>query len=316
MSMAHQTEHSVSRRHDARRPRYGVVLMEAVAVAAGEAPTHRPRTASPVLTDWFLTWAEGLDDAGHEQLGRYVAPLSTSRGTTDQEISRQWLTVEWVLGCALHLCLDSIGAGDHARAIRAVSPVRTPRALAAVSPLVTAAARTAEEAHESWWRASAGLAQPEVLDAWARPAWRPGLADRDPQRAATWGGLADGTREAAAAGRSLLAPATAALGFNRREGGTCVSALNAAAEAFADGVAAIAWSGTHRLVTADQWSWDCSADQAWEAGRVAACSALAPFRSELERTAHDLVARLLLVTRPDPASAPTWRRAAASSWPS
>jgi hypothetical protein len=117
----------------------------------------------------------------------------------------------------------------------------------------------------------------------------------DAVRVAAWAGLAEGTRAVNTAARALLSPAAAAVGYTH-PGTRPLAAWRAAENAFRDGVAAIGWAGTHRLVTGPDWSWETPDDHARRAGYASAGTALTPLYRALTGSAHDLVAGLVALT--------------------
>ncbi|HET6954880.1 MAG TPA: hypothetical protein VFI47_31250, partial [Acidimicrobiales bacterium] len=161
-----------------------------------------------------MVWNDILRDEARQELVAYVQPLVRSRGTTDEEVERQWLVLEWVLTSAVPTCLGAVGLAEHAGRLARLRRVRSPRELASVAPAAEAAAGAAQEAHEAGWRSVADLAQPETPRTRNRPPWRPAGGDVDPHRVAAWGGLADGTRAAVQVTSGALRPATSALGYD------------------------------------------------------------------------------------------------------
>lgn len=166
-------------------------MMGAVASLAGEAPSRRPRCVSPILAAWFLAWADALGGEAGRQLAPYVEPLALSRGTPEDEVARQWLIVEWLLGATLPACLDEAGVPDIACDLLSSSAVRSPRDLLAAASLVEEATRGARDAHDGWRRATASLSGAQGPFLANRPPWRASPAEIRPEDSACWQGLCE-----------------------------------------------------------------------------------------------------------------------------
>lgn len=283
-------------------------MMSAVASLAGDAPSRRPRCASPVITEWFLAWADALGSDAGRQLAPYVQPLALSRGTPEDEVARQWLIVEWLLGTTLPTCLDEAGARDIASGLVSSSAVRSQRELVATASLVEEATRAARHAHDGWRQAAASLSGATVPHVQNRPPWRASPSEIRPEHSASWQGLCDGIRAAVHPVRALVVPAAAALGLGRPDASRIPDALRSAPVAVSDCLFAVAWSGCYRRLTSGAWSWDVPPSEASHAAEAAARRALRRVHARLDRYAHDLAAQLLAVT--------TARRPLASAWAS
>jgi hypothetical protein len=76
-------------------------LASLVVAAAGEPGSRLPRLVSPVLLDWFTAWGTVLGEEDRRGLARYVQPLARSWGSTDVELYRQWLVLDWAFTVAV-----------------------------------------------------------------------------------------------------------------------------------------------------------------------------------------------------------------------
>lgn len=271
-------------------------MMGAVAALAGEPPSRRPRCTSPVLTDWFLAWADALGDDAGRQLAPYVEPLARSRGSAGDEAARQWLVAGWLLGAALPACLDAAGAGDVARDLSSSSAVRSARELAAVASLVEEAARAARQAHDGWRQAAAALSGGGGLrPAVNRPPWRATASVLGEPSTAAWRAVGDGVRLAVAPVGGLIVPAEAALGIGSHGGAQVPIAIRATPAVVADCLLAVGWSGCYRHLAAGGRSWDLPPREAHHEAAVAATRALGPLHVVLGQQAHEVAGRMLRV---------------------
>lgn len=274
----------------------GTQMMEAVAALGGEQRSRRPGCASPVLTEWFLAWADVLGDDAGRQLAPYVEPLARSRGSAAVEAARQWLVAEWLLGATLPACLDAAGAGDVARDLAQSSAVRSARDLAAVASFVEEAARAARHAHDSWRQATAALSGGARRRALNQPPWRTTTAHAGEPRSTTWHALSDGVRAAVEPVRGLVTPAEAALGIGAPARPHVPTALRTTPAVITDCLLAVAWSGCYRRLTTSPWSWNTASHEAQRVGASAATRALQPLHITLGRHTHEIARRTLTLT--------------------
>ena len=255
--------------------------------------------ASPVLAEWFLGWDESFGRQDPDGLWRYAQRLVGSLGTTDQEVKRQWLVLDWMVRLASPIWLRAANLDQEADGLEASRQVTDRRAMGEASEAALEAARAAQDAHEQAWSYVARLAQPDVSPAGGRPPWRPAAGNTDPRRVQAWGGLADGTRSAIPQVRRLVRPACRAVGFDPLEPGDAPVTWQALARAIGEAAGVIAWSATQRLVSAPSWSWHTPADDAWRAAHAAAGASLRPVEDAFVASAHVLVEEMFRVTEED-----------------
>lgn len=253
--------------------------------------------ASPVLAEWFLGWDEsfGRQDPG----GLYAQRLVGSLGTTDQEVRRQWLVLDWIVRAATPIWLRAAGLSQEADRLEASRPVMDRRAMGEAGEAAYQAARAAQDTHEQAWSYVARLAQPDVRPAGGRPPWRPAAGNTDPRRVQAWGGLADGTRSAIPRVRRLIRPACRAVGFDPLKRGDAPVTWQALTRAIGEAAGVIAWSATQRSVSAPTWSWHTPTDDAWRKAHAAASAYLRPVEDEFVASAHPLVEEMFRVTEED-----------------
>lgn len=255
------------------------------------------RTAtSPVLAEWFLGWDESFGREDPDAVRRYAQRLVGSLGTVDQEVRRQWLVLDWMVGVAAPLWLRTAGLGEHADRLGACRPVTDRQAMSDAGEVVSAAARAAQDVHEHVWSHVAHLAQPDARSDAGRPLWRPALGDTDPRRVHAWGGLAGGVRSAIPPVHRFVRPACRALGYDPLTIAEVPVVWQALTRAIDEASAAIAWSATQRLVSEPAWSWHAPVDDAWLLAHAAAGAALRQVDGAFVASAHSLVDLLLQVT--------------------
>jgi hypothetical protein len=268
-------------------------VMEAVAHLTGEPCTSHPRCASPVLAEWFIAWNDALRGEQRKALRRYVPRLVGSRGTTDEEVARQWLIADWFIRCAAPMWLNAAGLSDHAAQLARQPAITDVRSLAATADHVAAAATAAAAAHEQAWSSVALLAQPDsTIEPSQRPPWRPAPGDTDPRRVDTWSALADATRSTVASACTFVRVAAQAIGYLS----VAPPTWQATATGVGDAAGRVAWSAERALVTAPTWSWKTPPALVRQAGEEVARSALKPVQTTCWTSAVALVERMLAIT--------------------
>jgi hypothetical protein len=258
----------------------GFSAMEAVAFAAGEAWSDRPRCASPTITDWMIAWNDGLDDHQRQHLRRYIWRLVGSRGTRAQERERRWMAADWLVRWYAPGWLAAAGLRDQAMSLAGLRPLRCPRDVAAVWPIVAPAARAARSARDAAWRSAAAVV----------PAHDWGTAG------AVWGAIADATWGAAGSAARAVVWSTADPGG---PGSARPPVWDAVSDAAADAAGVIAWEAVRdaaRAVTMSSASGRVADDDVWPLVWETACAALMPTSTALQASAHDMVDRMLAIT--------------------
>lgn len=203
-------------------PGKGFSAMEAVAFAAGEAWSERPRCASPAISEWMVAWNDGLDDISRQSLRRYIWRLVGSRGTRADERMRQWMAADWLLRWYAPGWLTAAGLRGHATRLTRLSPVRCEADVIKAWPVVRAASRAARAERDMAWRSAAAVV--------AAHDW--GTAG------AVWAAIADATWGAAgSAARAVVWSSADPTAPGRVE----VPMWDAACDAAADAAGALAW---------------------------------------------------------------------------
>ena len=287
----------------------GACVMEAVAYVAGEPWTDRPACACPVISAFMRAWNDDLPtDADRDRLLRPLIPrLAGSRATPEVETCRAWLAVDWLVRtCAptwLALTKDLEG---HAHALRGLPALVSADVVQEHHSTITAA----------WDAARVAAASPAARDAAARVA-------------AASTAAASTAASTAAASTAAAWDAAAAAGATTRAaaGATARAAAEAAARAAAwDAAWAAAWDAARAAARDAAWAaardaardaaWAAAVnaavnaaraaigdaaraaarDAAWAAIGDAARAALQPTVATLQRSALDLVDRMLAET--------------------
>ena len=287
----------------------GACVMEAVAYVAGEPWTDRPACACPVLGAFMRAWNDDLPtDADRDRLLRPLIPrLAGSRATPEVETCRAWLAVDWLVRtCAptwLALTKDLEG---HAHALRGLPALVSADVVQEHHSTITAA----------WDAARAAAASPAARDAAARVAAASTAAASTAastaaaSTAAAWdAAAAAGATTRAAAGATARAAAEAAA--RAAAGAAARAAAGAAAEAAAVNAAwaaaraaagdAARAAAVNAAVNAARAAIGDAAraaavNAAWAAIGDAARAALQPTVATLQRSALDLVDRMLAET--------------------
>jgi hypothetical protein len=261
-------------------PGSGFSAMEAVAFAAGEAWSERPRCASPTLTEWMIAWNDGLDDGTRQELRRYIWRLVGSRGAPADERSRRWMAADWLVRWYAPGWLASAGLRRAAAQLASLPPLRCDRDVMACWASVREAANAARVERDRAWRSAAGIV----------PAHDWGTAG------AVWGAIADATWGAAGSAARAVVWSTA---DRAGPGNAGADVWDAVSDAAADAAGVIAWVAVRdaaRAAVAASVHGHLLDDEVWTLAWQAACAALAPTGQSLQWAAHDLIERMLAVT--------------------
>jgi hypothetical protein len=154
-------------------------VMEAVAYVAGEKWSDHPQCASPLLTDFCVSWNDAMNDEDRQILKPFIPRLVNTRASAAVEMQRSWMALDWY-------CRVSAPAW-----LRLARLVKEAEAIEATAPIVdTKSARAAQSALDSARSAAAA--------AWDA-AWDAAAAARAAARAAAWDAARAAARDAAAA---------------------------------------------------------------------------------------------------------------------
>ena len=214
-------------------PGKGFSAMEAVAFAAGEAWSERPRCASQAITEWMIAWNDGLDDAARQSLRRYIWRLVKSRGTRADERTRQWMAADWLVRWYTPAWLAAAGMRGHASRLTQLPPVRCEGDVVKVWPTVRAASRAARVERDMAWRSAASVV--------AAHDW--GTAG------AVWSAIADATWGAAGSAARAVVWSTADPAAPCR---VEAPIWDAACDAAADAAGAVAWVAVRDAARSEQ----------------------------------------------------------------
>lgn len=309
-------------------PNTGYTIMQAIAITAGAPSNEPPASVSPVLATWLAAWADSLRHDARQDLRRYIWPAGHSRGTAEQEATRQWLSRDWFVRVRTAIWLHA--AGMHAETSELASsplpyepPISSgatrhrsdwlmrPRPAGWIEQSLAAPAGN-EGARQSLGdeaRAVATIAMASGASARScETAWRTVVSVLgDPSRAQhdeRWWAIADATWPTAhAAARHLLHAAAGAArldagrGLLRRPDGHPRTAFDAACDIVTNAAGAVAWTAVARTARPDAPIWQTTPQNAWTMANATASQATSHVREDLNRSAHQLVDQLLATTR-------------------
>lgn len=249
-----------------------------------------------MLAEWFLGWHESFGHREPDGLWWYARRLVGSLGTTDQEVRRQWLVLDWAVRVATPIWLAAVGLGGHADRLRACRPLDARQAMGEAAPVAQEAALAAQVAHESACECVARLSEPDLMPAGGGLSLRRAPSGVHPRRARAWVALSEGTHSAIPTLARLVRPASRAVGYDPREPADAPAVWRAITHAIAEAAGGIAWRATQRVVTAPDWSWDALAGDAWRMAHEAASESMCEVEDAFAASADDLVEEMFLVT--------------------
>ncbi len=165
----------------------GACLLEAVAYVAGEPWSDHPDCASPILGAFLRSWNDSLDDGTRQTLKPYIPRLVGSRGTAEQEDTRGWMAVDWLVRTHTTAWLRLAGLTGQADHLAGLPEFKAGMDFAPLKPTlesVRSDARSAQvAAGAAAWAAAGDAARDAAWDAaWAAAQ----AAARAAARAATW----------------------------------------------------------------------------------------------------------------------------------
>ena len=230
-------------------------VMEAVAYIAGESWSDRPVCASPSISGFLRKWNDGMNDEDRQILKSLVPKLIGTRGSDALEQRRYMMAFDWTIRTQVPEFLDAVSLHREAAALRDLSEF-------------------------------ADLAQLNDVPALS--------AAESAARSAAWS-AADSVSESAAWSEARSAALSAAS-----------SAAESAARSAAESVASsAAWSAAESAAESAAWSaarsaalsaaWSAASSAAESAAWSAASSALRPVVEQLQKSALDLVERMIAV---------------------
>lgn len=249
-----------------------------------------------MLAEWFLGWHQSFGDSERDGLGWHARRLIGSLGTTDQEVRRQWLVLDWAIRVATPIWLAAAGLGDEAERLRACRPIDARQAMRDAAPVAQNAARAAQDAHELACERVARLSERDVTLAGEGASLRSVPAGALPRRMRARVGLAEGTRSAVPSLARLVRPACRAVGYDLGEPGDAPVVWQAITYAIAEAAGCVAWCATQRVVTAPAWSWSASAGDAWRMAHEAASASVRDVEDVFVASAYELVKEMFQVT--------------------
>ncbi len=217
----------------------GACVMEAVAYLAGEPFSDHPKCASRVIGTFLRSWNDSLNNRDRQVLKQYIPRLVGSKGTPEQEETRGWMAVDWLVRTHTPMWLRLAGLPDQADRLTKLSEFQAGMDVAQLMPTLKAIRTDADAARETSWTASGaapGEAHLAAGGAAARAASRdasgaaPPAASRDATPAvaraaagdaaadAAWAATRAATRDASpAATRAALRPTVVQLQASAHE---------------------------------------------------------------------------------------------------
>ena len=248
--------------------------MEAVAFIAGEPWSDHPECACPVIGAFMRAWNDGLADAERTALILPLVPrLVGTRSTKKIEQRRATMAADWLIRVHTPAWLRLANLNEQADLLASLPEITDFKNCPSLMPTLLAVNKDAAAA----WAAARDAA-------WAAA------------RAAAWAAARDAARDAA------WAAAWAAAGAAARD-----AAWDAARDAARDAAWAAAWAAARAAARDAAWAaaWDAAwaaagaaardaaRDAAWAAAWAAAKKALAPTQLELQKSALELVERMI-----------------------
>jgi hypothetical protein len=275
----------VLREGEHESPSAGLCVMEAAAFIAGEEHSDHPDCVSPVIAAFLRSWNDGLpDDATRTRLLKpYVRRVIGTRTTDADEETRAWLATDWLVRVQTPAWLELAGLKADAAALRALPELTSSEiAIACQSVLDTARANSAAAWAAAWDAAWAAAWDAAWDAAWAAARDAAWAAVRAALRAAAWDAAWAAVRAAA---------------WDAAWDAAWAAARDAAWDALRAAAWDAAWDAAWAAVRAAAW------DAAWAAARAAAHNRLQPTVEELQRSACDLLDRMVAVGVRDRAAA-------------
>jgi hypothetical protein len=234
-------------------PEDGRCAMEWVSYLAGEQHSDQPACVSPVLRAFCMALNDSLEEAPRQRLRPY---LGRTIGTTEDGLDeeRSWMALDWLIRTYAPSWLGVAGLGGSAHRLSTLAPVADASSLRTALVELGVARREARAA----WSTALGPAR--------AAAWAPWAAGRAAAREAAW----------ASAGAAAWAAARLAVGDIAGDQARALAREIAGDAAATVARGARAGAGTGRA-----------------AARDAARAALAPTVEGLQRSAFELLDRLL-----------------------
>lgn len=133
----------------------GASVMEAVSYLAGEPFSSHPDCASPVIGTFLRSWGDDLNNKDRQTLKQYVPRLIGSKGTPEQEDTREWMVLDWLVRTYTPTWLRFAGLSDKADRLSGLPKFEAGVDVAQVMPTLTAVRADADVARGPAWTTSA-----------------------------------------------------------------------------------------------------------------------------------------------------------------
>jgi hypothetical protein len=155
--------------------------MEAASYLAGEPHSDHPECVSPVIASYMRGWNDGMrSDAERELLKPWVVKVLHTKTTPEDEETRAFLALDWLVRVHTPAWLDLAGLTDHGANLRNLPALTSTEICLAVQQTVSAARDAAwDAARDAAWDAAGDATWAAAGDAAGAAAW---AAARDAAR--------------------------------------------------------------------------------------------------------------------------------------
>jgi hypothetical protein len=194
--------------------------MELSSYLAREKWSDEPECVSPVITVFLRGWHDALSDEVRQHLKPYAWRVLGTATTVEDEATRTWMTVDWLVRVQAPAWLRLAGRTDAARALESLPRIVDVKTATAAREAIPAAGDGASDgawaaASDAVWaaagvavRAAAGDAARDAV--WAAAGVAVRAAAGDAARDAVWAATQDTAKAAWAAARAAWAAWAAA----------------------------------------------------------------------------------------------------------
>jgi hypothetical protein len=239
----------------------------AVAYIAGEPWSDHPQCACPVIGAFMRAWNDGLSDQERTVIIMPLIPrLVGTRASTAVENRRAIMAADWLVRTHTVEWLRLAKLNKQADLLASLPEITDFAQCPSLMPTLTAVRDDADAARAAAWDAAG-----------------------DAARAAAWDAAGDAAGDAARAAARAAAWAAA-------RAAAWAAAWDAAGAAAWDAAGAAAWAAARAAAWAA--AWDAARAAAWDAARAAAWDALKGTKEKLQKSAFNLVERMIEVGEP------------------
>jgi len=262
------------------------VMQWADYLAGGSGKSDAPSCVDPAIRSFMVSWNDALPDADRDILKPYAVKTVGSAGSKALMERRAWLARDWYIRTFTPTWLELAGLSEHAETLRKLNELCADadleRAHGSLSAAESAAWSAAESAAESAaWSAAESAAWSAAESAARSAAWSAAVS-------AAWSAARSAARSAAVSAAWSAAGSAAW----SAAGSAAWSAAESAAESAAWSAArSAAWSAAESAAWSAAWS--AAGSAARSAAESAAEKALDPTVKRLQKSALELLDRML-----------------------